>query len=95
MANEFEKYITKANDHEKYLTISLNEYLYLFEAERNLTLILKSLYENASLSYSKKKLHFDSVILSDLLKLIDGHCYANKVEELKEAENEKSDQSEE
>lgn len=79
----------------RYMTISQAEYLYLHDAEMNLTLILKSLYENASLSYSKKKLHFDSVILGDLLKLIDGQQYANKVEELKEAENEKSDQSEE
>lgn len=68
------------------ITITKDEYEELLEQSIKYELLLATIYENASLSYTKELYIDGGTDLSKILKHIDSFDYNKKLKELKERE---------
>lgn len=74
-------------NHVGYVAIPMDEYAELMECSIKLDILVSVLYDNASLSWDKKYMKFDSSAIDAVLKAIN-YKYNYVINQLKEAEDE-------
>ena len=65
------------------VTLSFNEFVQLMEDSIKLNVVLRAIYANVGLNYSKTALSYDGDNISLILSVIDGARYTAKLESIK------------
>ena len=73
------------------VTISIDDYSEMYEAEIKLSYFLRALMDNSKLSYNKKYLNYDDETISTILKMLEPYAYEARLKDLRKEESDGTD----